>query len=75
MSAERTQQDILAAEFLWFGGHLGAPKVYDSGTNFSAPPTLRTSAGAEDGHGGSAGGRCMRFEVTDDGWSVSFDAP
>lgn len=76
MSALRTQQDILDAEFLWHGGYLSAPKVYDSGTSFSAPPTLRHS---EDGHvgqeGGPAGGRRIRVKITDENWIVEFDAP
>lgn len=36
-----TQRAILQTETYWFGGPLGAPKVYDSGTNFHAYPNLR----------------------------------
>lgn len=43
MSGSEQQRAILASEFYWFGGQLGSPKVFDTGTNFSAMPTLRTA--------------------------------
>jgi hypothetical protein len=76
LSALETQRAILAAEFFWFGGSLGAPKVYDSGTNFSAPPTLRDGSDTAV-VGASADAEIDEVRVTyastEDGWTVTFD--
>jgi hypothetical protein len=75
LSALRTQQDILDAEFLWHGGYLSAPKVYDSGTSFSAPPTLRHSEDGRASESGSTSLRRIKVEITEEAWTVEFDAP
>lgn len=74
MSRRDIQRAVMRSEQYWFGGPLGAPKVYDTGTNFNAPPTLRGGETASPG-GASAGptGRTMRYTSTDDGWEVVFD--
>jgi hypothetical protein len=75
MSRIKTQRSILSAELFWFGGHLGAPKVYDSGTSFNAPPTLRNSGEAGNGDDpGVASTRMVSLRPTDDGgWEILFD--
>jgi hypothetical protein len=74
MSGIETQRSILAAEFYWFGGCQAAPKVYDGGTNFNAPPTLRSSAGASSAIGGdidTTDALVIRYESDDSGWTVT----
>jgi hypothetical protein len=78
MSRIKTQRAILSAELYWFGGHLGAPKVYDSGTSFNATPTLRNSGDVanEDADEGADdhGKRKVSIQPTDDGgWEIHFD--
>jgi hypothetical protein len=74
MSRRTVQRAVMASEQYWFGGPLGAPKVYDTGTNFNAPPTLRGGESASGGSAIAAGtGRSMRYTSTDDGWEVVFD--
>lgn len=77
MSGIRAQQAILSAEFFWFGGTLGAPKVYDAGTSFNAAPTLRDSgiAGSGDAQPQLTGDgeREISFSCTSDGWDVTFE--
>ncbi len=69
-----TQRAVLASEFLWFGGQLGAPKVYDSGTSFHASPNLK---GAEVEHvsveTAGEGERKASYIPIEDGWIVSVD--
>jgi hypothetical protein len=43
MSGTDEQLAIMDAELYWFGGQLSAPKVYDTGTNFHAAPTVRAT--------------------------------
>lgn len=45
MSGIDEQRSIMDAEQYWFGGQLSAPKVYDTGTNFHAAPTVRGATG------------------------------
>lgn len=70
-----TQRAILDAEFYWLGGHVGSPKVFDSGTNYYAPPTVRGSHHRGDVDDGdvSTGTRTVTYESSEEGWSVSFD--
>ena len=74
MTRRDIQRAVLASEFYWFGSELGAPKAFDSGTNFSAPPILRGST-ADDIFSGepAAAGRSVRYTSTADGWDVVFD--
>lgn len=44
MSGNEEQSAIMDAELYWYGGGLSAPKVYDTGTNFHASPTLRDTS-------------------------------
>lgn len=76
MSAEAEQRAILASEFYWFGGQLGTPKVFDAGTSFNAPPTLRGAHGdAVDGEDELLDGasRIARLVRTDGGWEFTLD--
>jgi hypothetical protein len=73
MSRIRAQRAILSAEFSWFGGYLGPPKVYDSGTSFSAEPTLRDSGTDSSRPHAEPRGRMVRYESNANGWSVTFD--
>lgn len=76
MSRIRAQRSILSAEYFWLGGHLGAPKVYDTGTNFHASPTLRDSMpdGDRDCDAGTEGSkRTFRYSSNESGWEVTFD--
>jgi hypothetical protein len=78
MSRIDAQRAILAAEEYWFGGQLGAPKVYDSGTSFHAAPTLRSAFETPDDaeQGGTPepdNGRMVRIVDTPTGWDITFD--
>jgi len=65
----------MASEYHWFGGPLSAPKVYDTGTNFNAPPTVRGSESQSPGIASPGGtGRSVLYTSTDDGWDLVFDA-
>lgn len=74
MSGIQEQRAILDAELYWFGGSLSAPKVYDTGTNFHAPPTLRDAAAGHHARRTLAEGgrqRVMRAYFDDQGvWTV-----
>jgi hypothetical protein len=74
MSGNQEQRAILDAELYWFGGGLGAPKVYDTGTNFHAAPTLRGTAAGQRTRPKGGGGdrpRRMRAYFNDRGdWTV-----
>lgn len=77
----------MSSEFFWFGGSLEAPKVYDTGTSFSAPPTLRehVQAHTEQGRnhdehvqahterGRDQADHVVRYDSTEDGWAVTLD--
>lgn len=67
-----TQHAILDAESYWFGAPLGAPKVYDSGTNFHASPSLRGSALNDAMHRlvDDSGARTVTYRATGDEWTV-----
>jgi hypothetical protein len=75
MSRLRAQRAVLASEIYWFGAPLGSPMVYDSGTSFSATPTLRELAESPecDDDSASTVGRRARYTSTQDGWDVIFD--
>lgn len=76
MSRLRTQRAILSAELYWFGSQLGAPKVYDGGTSFNAPPALRDSGTViveEDQCDADEGRRAIHFVAGPDGYSVTID--
>jgi hypothetical protein len=76
MSRKKTLQTILSSEFFWFGGLVEAPKVYDSGTRFSAGPTLRRS---EENHRSDpvvdekGEGRQIRITETEEGLEIEID--
>jgi hypothetical protein len=75
MSGTDEQSAIMDAELYWFGGLLSAPKVYDNGTNFHAPPTLRV---VNDAVGSSRpdlqSDRLIRAQVDVGGdWAVTID--
>lgn len=64
----------MASENHWFGGPLSAPKVYDTGTNFNAPPTVRGGESlASNSMPQSESGRRVLYKSTDDGWDIVFD--
>ena len=72
MSGTEQQRAILASEFYWYGGQLGSPKVFDTGTSFNAPPTLRGGNwGDSEACGETA--RYARLEVRDGELIVEID--
>jgi hypothetical protein len=75
MSGTDEQRAIMDAEFYWFGGLLSAPKVYDNGTNFHAPPTIRVVADAVGvSRVGLESERHIRAFVDEAGdWTVTID--
>lgn len=83
MARDETQQAILRAEFLWFGGTLGPPKTYDAGTSHHTPPNLRVSDDRADttfvdeqhpSEGSpSTPARLITFEESESGWTITFD--
>lgn len=75
MSGTDEQRAIMDAELYWFGGLLSAPKVYDNGTNFHAPPTLRAVRDAAATTSPDLDSeRMIRAYVDDDGdWNVTID--
>lgn len=78
MSGLDAQRAVLSSEFYWFGGPLGAPKVYDSGTSFSAPPSLRRSVASADCFQldpaePGADDRTVRYKADGDSWDITFD--
>lgn len=73
MSASTEQRAILTSEFYWFGGQLGSPKVFDSGTSFSAHPTLRGAGTADMNDLPDEPTRIARVARTVDGWEFTLD--
>lgn len=74
MSGTDEQRAIMDAEQYWFGGQLSAPKVYDTGTNFHAAPTLRcVTAGSTSEQSYPDSDRRIRAFVDDGDWLVTID--
>lgn len=75
MSGTDEQRAIMDAELYWFGGQLSAPKVYDTGTNFHAAPTLRAATGAANSYRPDRQSeRRIRAFVDESGdWTVTID--
>lgn len=70
-----TQRAVFETETYWFGGPLGAPKVYDSGTNFHASPNLRGVAdrGGRPRRQDDSPGRTVTYSSVDGGVVIAVD--
>jgi hypothetical protein len=75
MSGTDEQRAIMDAELYWFGGIHSAPKVYDHGTSFHAPPTLRVVTDAiGPSRENMKSDRSIHAYVDDSGdWTVTVD--